>query len=340
MGIVFMQARSALSYARFNALLGLLLIAVLMVAGLFGQTDLSVGQLITGLLGQADTATNIIVRELRLPRILLGALCGATLGYSGALLQGLLRNPLADPGVVGVSASASLGAVITIYLGAAMVGSLTVPIGAISGALAATFLLLLVSLRDASVLTLILAGVGISSLAAAGISLVMNFAPHPMTLQEMILWMMGSLENRSYNDIMLAAPFMVAGLLCVAGAGQGLNALSLGEDTARTLGVNLKWLRLRIVVGTALAVGATVAVAGAIGFVGLVVPHFARAIVGFEPKRILVPSAMMGAIILMLADIITRLPVGYGQLRLGVVMGVIGAPIFLYIIFKTRDTMR
>lgn len=335
-----MQSKPALSPTALNALLLGLLLFMLLVAGLFGQTRLGVGDFVSGLLGQADTATNIIVQELRLPRIILGALCGATLGYSGALLQGLLRNPLADPGVVGVSASASLGAVIIIYLGAATVGSLAVPLGAIAGALAATFILLAVSLRDASVLTLILTGVGISSLAAAGISLVMNFAPHPMTLQEMILWMMGSLENRSYNDLMLAAPFLFAGGLCVIGAGQGLNALSLGEDTARTLGVNLKYLRLRIVVGTALAVGATVAVAGAIGFIGLVVPHFARALVGFEPRKILLPSALMGAVLLMLADIATRLPVGYGQLRLGVVMGVIGAPVFLYIIFKTRETMR
>ncbi len=335
-----MSARSVMSYTRFNILLGVLLFAAITAGGLFGSTDLSVEQLVSGLLGQADTGTNIIVRELRLPRLLLGALCGATLGYAGALLQGLLRNPLADPGVVGVSASASLGAVAAIYLGAATVGSFSVPVGAIVGALGATALLLLVSLRDASVLTLILTGVGISSLATAGISLVMNFAPHPMTLQEMILWMMGSLENRSYDDVMLALPFMAAGLACVLGAGQGLNALSLGEDTARTLGIDLKRLRLRVVVGTALAVGATVAVAGAIGFVGLVVPHFARAVVGFEPKRILVPSALMGAALLTLADMLTRLPIGYGQLRLGVVMGIIGAPIFLYIIFKTRETMR
>lgn len=335
-----MNREAVVAPAQLNGLLLLLLLGTVLVAGFFGTVQLSAGQFIAGLLGQADTATNIIVRELRLPRIVLGLLCGATLGYAGALLQGLLRNPLADPGVIGVSASASLGAVITIYLGAAAVGSFAVPVGAIAGALVATVLLVMISLRDTSVLTLILAGVGISSLAAAGIALVMNFAPHPMTLQEMILWMMGSLENRSYHDILLAAPFMAAGALCVMGAGQGLNALSLGEDTARTLGIDLKLLRLRIVAGTALAVGATVAVAGAIGFIGLVVPHFARALVGFEPRRLLLPSALMGAAVLLLADIVTRLPVGYGQLRLGVVMGVIGAPVFLYIVFKTRETMR
>jgi len=322
---------------------GALVVATVLTAfaaGFFGQTDLTVEQFLAGLVGRADAATNIIVQELRLPRIVLAILCGGVLGYSGALLQGLLRNPLADPGVLGVSASASLGAVITIYLGSTSAISFLVPFGAITGALIATALLVLISMRETSVLTLILAGVGISSLAAAGISLVMNFAPHPMTLQEMILWMMGSLENRTFYDLYLAVPFIVAGGLCVAGAGQGLNALSLGEETARTLGVDLKRLRLRVVVGTALAVGATVAVAGAIGFVGLVVPHFVRALIGFEPRRILFPSALMGALMLLLADIVTRLPIGSGQLRLGVVMGVIGAPVFLYIIFKTRESMR
>jgi len=335
-----MNKPSLISPLGLNGVLCIALMVVAFAAGFFGQADLTGGQFLNGLIGRADTATNIIVQELRLPRIMLAVLCGGVLGYSGALLQGLLRNPLADPGVLGVSASASLGAVITIYLGATSAISFLVPFGAIIGALIATALLVLISMREASVLTLILAGVGISSLAAAGISLVMNFAPHPMTLQEMILWMMGSLENRTFYDLYLAAPFIAAGALCVVGAGQGLNALSLGEETARTLGVDLKRLRLRVVVGTALAVGATVAVAGAIGFVGLVVPHFVRAFIGFEPRRILFPSALMGSLVLLLADIITRLPIGSGQLRLGVVMGVIGAPVFLYIIFKTRESMR
>ena len=335
-----MNKPAVISPPGLNAVLCVAILLAVFFAGFFGQVNLTGSQFLSGLLGRADTATNIIVQELRLPRIMLAILCGGVLGYSGALLQGLLRNPLADPGVLGVSASASLGAVVVIYLGSTSAISFLVPFGAITGALVATAILVLVSMREASVLTLILAGVGISSLATAGISLVMNFAPNPMTLQDMILWMMGSLENRSYYDLYLSLPFIAAGALLVAGTGQGLNALSLGGDTARTMGVDLKRLRARVVVGTALAVGATVAVAGAIGFVGLVVPHFIRALIGFEPRRILFPSALMGALVLLVADIITRLPVGSGQLRLGVVMGVIGAPVFLYIIFKTRDSMR
>lgn len=335
-----MRANPTISKGLLNSLLLLGIFLTAGWGGQFGQVSLSVGQFFAGLLGQSDAPINLIVQELRAPRILLGALCGATLGYAGALLQGLLRNPLADPGVLGISSAAGLGAVITIYFGIAATSAIGIALGAIVGALLATAVLAYIAARDASVLTLILAGVGISSIAAAGISLVLNFAPHPMTLQEMILWMMGSLENRTYQDLFLALPLIMAGLLLVVGAGRGLNALSFGEETAQSLGINVKNLRLRVVVGTAVAVGATVAVSGAIGFIGLVVPHFVRALIGSEPKAILLPSALFGALILMLADILTRLPFGAGQLRLSVVMAIMGAPIFLYIVFKTRGAMR
>lgn len=335
-----MRANPTISKGLLNSLLLLGIFLTAGWGGQFGQVSLSAGQFFAGLLGQSDAPINLIVQELRAPRILLGALCGATLGYAGALLQGLLRNPLADPGVLGISSAAGLGAVITIYFGIAATSAIGIALGAIVGALLATAVLAYIAARDASVLTLILAGVGISSIAAASISLVLNFAPHPMTLQEMILWMMGSLENRTYQDLFLALPLIMAGLLLVVGAGRGLNALSFGEETAQSLGVNVKNLRLRVVVGTAVAVGATVAVSGAIGFIGLVVPHFVRALIGSEPKAILLPSALFGALILMLADILTRLPFGAGQLRLGVVMAIMGAPIFLYIVYKTRGAMR
>ncbi|WP_262694061.1 FecCD family ABC transporter permease [Kordiimonas aquimaris] len=335
-----MVNHQVISYKALNIVLAFGIIVVGFTASMFGQVSLTFSQVIGGLFGQETTAINIIVQELRLPRILLGGICGAVLGYAGALLQGLLRNPLADPGVIGVSASASLGAVVAIYFGLSVYSPFAVPIAAIMFALLATVVLAVIASRDTSILTLILAGVGISSIAAAGISLVMNFAPQPMTLQEMILWMMGSLENRGFNDLYLSLPFVLVGLVLVLGVGNSLNALGLGEETAQSLGVNLKRLRLRIVGGVAFSVGAMVAVAGAIGFVGLVVPHFARTMVGHEPKRVLVPSGLMGAILIMIADILTRLPFGQGQLRLGVVMGIIGAPMFLYVVLKTRSEMR
>lgn len=319
-------------------LLGLCVAGVL--SGMFGQVNLSVADFVAATVGASSEGYNLIVQELRIPRILLGMMAGATLGYTGAALQGLLRNPLADPGVVGVSSSAALGAVMAIYLGVAAQSAFAVPLFAMTGALVATIILMVLAARDASVLTLILAGMGISSLATAGVSLMMNFAPNPMSLQDMIMWMLGSLENRTYEDLMLAGPLILLGWLLMIGVGQGLNALSLGSDAAHTLGIDLKRLRWRVVVGTALSVGATVSVCGSIGFVGLVVPHFVRAFIGSEPRRLLLPSALMGGVVLTLADIITRLPIGHGQLRLGVVMAVIGAPMFIYIIFKTRESMR
>ena len=321
------------------ALLAALLLAGLM-SGMFGQVTLSPAEFWRALMGGGDEGLSIIVRELRLPRILIGMLAGATLGYTGAALQGLLRNPLADPGVIGVSASAGLGAVIAIYLGLAGLSAFAVPMAAMAGALGATLILMALAARDSSVLTLILAGIGISSLATAGISLVMNFAASPMSLQDMVLWMLGSLENRTLDDLLLAGPFILIGWLVMVGVGQGLSALSLGADTAHSLGVNVKALRWRVVLGTALSVGATVSICGSIGFVGLVVPHFVRAFIGFDPRQLLLPSALAGAVLMTLADILTRLPVGHGQLRLGVVMAIIGAPLFIHIIFKTRESMR
>ncbi len=324
--------------------LNILLLAIIMVAVLlsarFGQVDLSTADVLHGIFAPGDDAYTIIVRELRLPRIILAIMAGASLGYTGAALQGLLRNPLADPGVIGVSATASLGAVIAIYMGFTSISALALPITAMLGALVATIILMVLAAKDASVLTLILAGIGISSLATAAMSLVMNFTPNAITVQEMVLWMMGSLENRTFDDLFLAGPFIIAGWLMMIGVGQGLNALSLGEEAASTLGIDVAKLRWRVVLGTAFSVGATVSVCGAVGFVGLVVPHIVRAFVGYEPRRILLPSALCGAAVMVLADILTRLPIGHGQLRLGVVMAVIGAPVFLYIIFKTRESMR
>ncbi len=323
-----------------NSLLFALVVITLFGSCLFGQVPLNPAEVFAALVGRGSDVNQIIVQELRLPRVLIGLLAGASLGFSGAALQGLLRNPLADPGVVGVTATASLGAVIAIYMGFAAISAFAVPVLAMAGALLTTLVLMVLASRDASVLTLILAGIGISSLATAAMALVMNFTPDPISLQDMILWMLGSLENRTFDDLMMAGPFILLGWFLMLGVGQGLNALTLGEETAQTLGIDLKALRWRVVMGTALSVGATVSVCGSVGFVGLVVPHMVRAFIGYEPKKLLLPSALLGAVILSVADILTRISVGHGQLRLGVVMAIIGAPVFLYIIFKTRDSMR
>lgn len=318
----------------------MLMFACLFFSLFFGQAPLSIEEVISGLFGAPDEPISIIVRELRLPRVIIGICAGASLGLSGAALQGLLRNPLADPGIIGVSASASLGAVTAIYLGFAAIWVFAIPIMAMGMALVSIMLLFALASRDGRVLTLILTGIGISSLATACISLVMNFAPTPMSLRDMVMWLLGSLENRTTADLYMMFPFVLAGWGLLLGVGQGLNALALGEDAAHSLGVNINRLRWRIVVGTALSVGATVAVCGSIGFIGLVVPHVMRAIFGSEPRKILLPSAIGGAILLTVADIATRIPMGHTQLRLGVLTAFIGAPMFLYIIYRARENMR
>ncbi|MDG1995625.1 MAG: iron ABC transporter permease [Emcibacteraceae bacterium] len=327
-------------YFKSNVLLLFAVIITAILSLMIGRTPLGVMEVINGLFGAGNDPVSIIVNELRLPRVLLGILIGAALGVSGAALQGVLRNPLADPGVIGVSASAALGAVIAIHLGLQFVWPLFIPIFAMSGALLATLILLTVSLRESSVLMLILVGIGISSLAMAGVSLVMNFAVSPMSVRDMIMWMLGSLENRTTTDLMLSLPFIILGWLMMINVGQGLNALSVGEDTAQSMGINTSQLKLRIVVGSAISVGAAVAACGSIGFVGLVVPHMVRGLITNEPGGILLPSALMGGLLLTLADLLTRVPMPGATLQLGVVTSLVGAPAFLYIIYKTRKNMR
>ena len=334
----------ALDTAFGRNMLILFLLVIMVVLGFFslfiGTVSLETADVFSALLGRANESTEIIVLELRLPRVFLGMMVGASLGLSGAALQGLFRNPLADPGVIGVSSSAGLGAVIAIYFGLGAIFPLSVQFLSMGGALLATSVLMFVSSRDSSVLTLILVGIGISSLATAAMALAMNFAPNPSSLQDMIMWLLGSLENRTMMDISLSGPFILGGWLLMWGVHQGLDACSLGDETAQTLGINLKVLRLRIILGSAISVGAAVAVCGSIGFVGLVVPHIIRGFIGHAPGRLLLPSALLGAIILTVADLFTRMPFGNEQLQLGVVTAFVGAPLFLYIIYKTRGAMR
>ncbi|WP_438994252.1 FecCD family ABC transporter permease [Pseudemcibacter sp.] len=327
-------------YITSNLLLIIALILTAIASLMIGRTPLDVSEILYGFVGPANDPISIIVIELRLPRVLLGILIGATLGISGAALQGVLRNPLADPGVIGVTASASLGAVIAIHSGLAIMWPLFIPLFAMAGALIATAILLFVSVRESSLLMLILVGIGISSLAIAGVSLVMNMAESPMSVRDMVMWMLGSLENRTSTDILLALPFILFGWIMMINVGQGLNALSVGEDTAQSMGINISMLKLRVVIGSAISVGAAVAACGSIGFIGLVVPHMVRGLITNEPGGILIPSALMGGLLLTLADLMTRLPMPGATLQLGVVTSLIGAPAFLYIVYKTRNNMR
>ncbi|HAW47150.1 MAG TPA: ABC transporter permease [Roseovarius sp.] len=283
-----------------------------------------------------DGPEPLVMREIRLPRALLGVMIGASLGLSGAALQGYLRNPLAEPGLIGVSGSAALGAVLAIHTGLAAVTTLALPVAALAGAGTGVLLILLLAGPRGGSITLILAGIAISALAAALTSLVLNLSPNPYAASEIVFWMMGSLADRSMTHVWLAAPLMLAGGVALLTLGRGLDALTLGEDAAEAMGLRLARLRLTLVLGTAAMVGAAVAVAGAIGFVGLVVPHLLRPLVGARPSRLLWASGLGGAAMVLAADIAVRLVLPERDLKLGVLTAIVGAPLFLHLIYKTR----
>ena len=274
-----------------------------------------------------------IMAELRLPRALLGLMVGGVLGLSGAVLQGYLRNPLADPSVVGVSSSAALGGVIAILLGISGLGLFGF---AMIGAAASVLLLLALSGREGGPLAFILAGMVLATLSGALTALLISLAPNPFATSEIIAWLMGALTDRTMDDVLHAAPFMVVGALCLLSTGRSLDALTLGEDAARSLGINMTRLQLQVAMGTGLAVGASVAVTGVVGFVGLIVPHIMRRWVGERPSRLLIPSAIGGATLTLAADSAVRLIPGVGEVRLGIAMSAIGAPFFLLLLAKLR----
>ncbi|MET0280897.1 MAG: iron ABC transporter permease [Steroidobacteraceae bacterium] len=285
--------------------------------------------------GSDAELVRLIFWELRIPRLLLALLVGAALGLAGAVLQGLTRNPLAEPGLLGVSSGAALGAVIAIYSGLGAAWSLTIPIFGLTGALLGTALTLALG-AGGGVLSLILAGAAVSGLLLAGTALVLNLAPNPYAAYEISHWMMGSLADRGWEQLQLAAPFVLLGIAVLFTTGRALDALSLGEQQAASLGVELPQLRRRVLVGTALAVGAATSVTGTIGFIGLLAPHLVRAAVGHQPRRTLLPAALVGALLLLVADVATRLLPLAQELKLGVLTGLIGSPFFMVLVWRMR----
>lgn len=282
----------------------------------------------------ADNADGWIFLELRLPRALLGLCIGAVLGLSGAVLQGYLRNPLADPTVLGVSASAALGGVLAIFLGINLV-----PFGLFGCAMigaGASILLLLAIGRGGGPIGFILGGMVLSTLAGALTAFVISIAPNPFAASEIINWLMGALTDRLMEDVLTALPFMAIGVLLLLTTGRALDALTLGENGAKSLGIDLFRLQWLIVLGVGLSVGASVAVSGVVGFVGLIVPHLVRSFYGEQPSRILLPSALGGAILTLTADSLVRLIPGPGEMRLGIAMAVLGAPFFLLLLVRYR----
>ncbi|MBC7164450.1 MAG: iron ABC transporter permease [Roseovarius sp.] len=313
------------------------LVAALFLASLVtGPAEIGAGEGLRALVSGGEGPVPLIMREIRLPRAILGLMIGASLGLSGAAMQGYLRNPLAEPGLIGVSGSAALGAVLAIHTGLAATFTLALPLAALVGAGAGVLLILMLAGPRGGSITLILAGIAISALAGALTSLVLNLSPNPYAASEIVFWMMGSLADRSMTHAWLALPLMLGGGAALLGLGRGLDALTLGEDAAEAMGLRLARLRLTLVLGTAAMVGAAVAVAGAIGFVGLVVPHLLRPLVGARPSRLLWASALGGAAMLLAADIAVRLILPERDLKLGVLTAIVGAPLFLHLIYQTR----
>jgi len=312
---------------------GLVLLLALLFSGslLLGPATPALAFL-EGLLADPDGPLWLILVEIRLPRALLGAMTGASLGLAGAALQGYLRNPLAEPGIVGVSASAAFGSVLAFYSGLATLLPLAMPVSGILGALLGV--LLVQALAGTATLGLILAGVAVSSFASALTSLALNLSPNPFAATEITFWLMGSLADRSLDHVWLALPFTVAGWLCLLTTGRALDALSLDEDAAASLGFDLARLRLVLLAGVALAVGAATAVTGVVGFVGLVVPHLLRPLVGHRPARLLPLSALGGACLMLASDLLVRLVTPGQELKLGVVTALIGTPFFFFLVLR------
>ena len=316
--------------------LAIVLAAAFLASVAIGYAPLDLRQAIADALAGRQTLLALVLVDLRLPRALLGCLVGFSLGLTGAAMQGLMRNPLAEPGIIGVSGAAALGAVATFYFGLAGAFAYALPLGGVAGAVIATLILYSLVGRGAGTMTLILAGVAINSFAGALTSLALNLSPNPYAVTEIVFWLMGSLADRSMTYVWLVLPLMLLGWGLLLSTGPALDALSLGEATAQSLGVSLTGLRLRLVGGAALAVGSAVAVTGAIGFVGLVVPHLLRALVGHRPGRLLFVSGLGGGVLTVLADVAVRALPLRPELKLGVVTALIGAPFLFHLIYRLR----
>ena len=316
---------------KFIAALAALLIALALASSGIGASHISPSALFSDNHALSELARQVVV-DIRLPRTALAILTGASLGLAGAVLQGLLRNPLADPGIMGISSTAALGAVIAFYFGFPVIVA-----GGIAGSLAAVLLLVGLAGRQTGTLTLLLAGVALNSFAVALTSLALNLAPSPMASYEILFWLLGSVADRSWTHVYTALPLILAGWGVLASTGKGLDALALGEEVAHSLGVNLVRLRWSAVIGTALAVGAAVSVTGAIGFIGLIVPHLIRPLVGHRSRILLPACALGGAVLLLAADIVVRLLSLQAELKLGVATALLGAPFFLIKVLRMRE---
>lgn len=325
-----------------DKLLNPILIAVVIVMTLislsFGTIDINAFGALAEWFASSDSREALIVGEIRLPRTLLALIVGAAMGLSGAALQGLLRNPLVDPGLIGASQGAALGAALVFYFNLfSFLGALATPIAGLIGAATTLFLLMGLSGSMARPAVIIMAGLAISTLASALLAVVLNFAPNPYAMQELVFWMLGSVSNRGLDNLAILFPAFVLGSTVIYRQRRLLLGLSLGDQVADSMGLDVARRGRYVILGTALLVGSSVAIAGNIGFVGLVIPHLIRPLVRFRPDRLLLPSALAGASVVCAADILVRLLPPERELKLGVLTALVGAPFFVWLIWKERQ---
>ncbi|MEM6615344.1 MAG: iron ABC transporter permease, partial [Pseudomonadota bacterium] len=315
-------------------ILAVLLLSLASLA--IGPVTLEFADVVSGFVGSGDAVDQVIIRDIRLPRTILALLVGAILGLSGAALQGLVRNPLASPSLFGAPSMAAFFASGAIAFSGTTALSFLLPFFGIAGALISVSVLLILAGRAAGTITLILAGIALSTFAGAATSLILNLAPNPFAALEVVFWLLGSLEDRSMVHVAMVAPFIAIGAALLLWRASSLKVLTLGEEAAHSLGVSISWLRWRIVVGVAMGVGAAVSVTGSIGFIGLAAPHLVRSFFQHDPAKTLIPSAFAGAALLLAADIAVRIIPSSQPLKVGVLTALIGVPFFLGIVWKSR----
>lgn len=334
---------------RLGLFLALLLAVVAVVSLGWGASGTSLARAVSDLLAGRELAVQdrVVLLDIRLPRVLMGIFVGASLAVSGAVMQGLFRNPLADPGIVGVSSGASLGAILAIVLGGALPGWVAaffgwylVPVAAFIGGWLTTMALYRIATRRGrtSVATMLLAGIALGAIMAALSGLVILRA-NDRELRDLTFWGLGSLAGANWPKLLAGAPIMALALICAPWLARGLNALALGEAAAGHVGIRVQKVKNRAILTVAGATGAAVAVSGGIGFVGIVVPHLLRLASGPDHRWLLVNSALLGAVTLLLADMVSRTVIAPAELPIGIVTAIMGGPFFLWILLRNRGVL-
>lgn len=321
-----------------SSVLAITLIIIALASLATGTVDVDVFSGLLHWLSSAQSIDAVIIGEVRLPRTLLALLVGAAMGLAGAALQGLLRNPLVDPGLIGASQGAALGAALVFYFNLfASFGVLATPLAGLLGAALTLFILTGLSGSIARPAIIIMAGLAISTLSSALLAVVLNFAPNPYAMQELVFWLLGSVSNRGMDHLLVLIPAFMLGCGLILTQRRLLLGLSLGEQVADSMGLDVVRGGRMIILGTALLIGSAVAVAGNIGFVGLLVPHLMRPLVQYRPDRLLIPAALGGAILVCVADTALRLMPPDRELKLGVLTSLVGAPFFIWLVYQERQ---